>query len=443
MITDAGDDLTLVEGLSVPTGDAGATVYLDIGDESDLGALYPALVTTATGTPTTSDAGGLIVVGLTGVDPGDAALARIVLDLPGGGSVEHAVAIAGHPDADMSSVSAAGSPVNLGPGDSHKREVTLRDVNGTPVPGSASVISAAETDAKDQDLILSAASAKAGAAGVYEITITANSVEADDVDTNTDGSIADDEVVGRRDTLTRDADVGFHAFSVTITQLGESPEDVVKKEADANGDPIQAHVGGPIAALSVTSVTNLGGDEILTNGEVTVNAYDLITITLTATDKDGNAPPNKSAVTPLAGTGFVGAGDAAANALETNDAGEVSVNYRAGTATQNLGFRSNGVGAQLLVRIAAAEAAVDEGPSTYSLVGGASSTYVSWNGGDASSSVFENVAGLVIVWKWTGTMWVGYTSSPSAPAATKTDFALSDGDVLYVVSNGPVDITLD
>ena len=84
----------------------------------------------------------------------------------------------------------------------------------------------------------------------------------------------------------------------------------------------------------------------------------------------------------------------------------------------------------------------DTGPSIYSLVSGAGSTYVSWQGGDASSSEFENVAGLVVVWKWMGNAWVRYVSDPSVPASLKTDFALSNGDVLFVVSEGPVDITL-
>ena len=47
----------------------------------------------------------------------------------------------------MSSVSAAGTPVHLGLGDSHKRTVTLRDANGTPVPDSADLIVPAETKA--------------------------------------------------------------------------------------------------------------------------------------------------------------------------------------------------------------------------------------------------------------------------------------------------------
>ena len=52
--------------------------------------------------------------------------------------------------------------------------------------------------------------------------------------------------------------------------------------------------------------------------------------------------------------------------------------------------------------------------------------------------MFENVANLVRVWWWSGSMWIGYTSNPNAPGATKTDFAVSDGDTLFVVSNGAV-----
>ena len=86
---------------------------------------------------------------------------------------------------------------------------------------------------------------------------------------------------------------------------------------------------------------------------------------------------------------------------------------------------------------------MDTGPSVYSLADGAGGDLHTWNGGDASSAEFENVANLVIVWKWTGNMWVGYTSNPNAPAATKTNYTLSNGDHLWVVANGPVDLLLD
>ncbi len=117
------------------------------------------------------------------------------------------------------------------------------------------------------------------------------------------------------------------------------------------------------------------------------------------------------------------------------------MDYRAATATQVISFRAGSVGAQLLIRVAD-PAAPDAAPTTYDLVGSAGATFTSWQGGDASSAEFENVAGLEVVWKWTGSMWVAYVSDPAAPASTKTDFALADGDVLFVVSNGAVTITL-
>ena len=86
----------------------------------------------------------------------------------------------------------------------------------------------------------------------------------------------------------------------------------------------------------------------------------------------------------------------------------------------------------------------DTGPTVIELTDGPASTYVAWNDdwGTVSSSSFENVAGLVVVWKWTGTMWIGYTSSPTAPAATKTNFTVGPADVLYVIANGAVTITI-
>ena len=82
-------------------------------------------------------------------------------------------------------------------------------------------------------------------------------------------------------------------------------------------------------------------------------------------------------------------------------------------------------------------------PLTYTLVNAAGETYHSWSGGGASASgLFEDVTNLVVVWKWEGGTWAGYVSDPAAPASLKTDFPLSDGDILFVVSDGRVDITL-
>ena len=81
-------------------------------------------------------------------------------------------------------------------------------------------------------------------------------------------------------------------------------------------------------------------------------------------------------------------------------------------------------------------------PTTYTLADSAVSTFHTWQGGDATSAVFENVPNLEVVWKRDGANWVGYISDPSAPRGLKADFSLATGDTLYVISDGPVEITL-
>ena len=81
-------------------------------------------------------------------------------------------------------------------------------------------------------------------------------------------------------------------------------------------------------------------------------------------------------------------------------------------------------------------------PTTYTLADSAVSTLHTWQGGDATSAVFENVPNLEVVWKRDGANWIGYISDPSAPRGLKADFSLATGDTLYVISDGPVEITL-
>ena len=77
----------------------------------------------------------------------------------------------------MSSVSAAASPLNLGFGDSHKRDRhPARRQRHSRAAGRRwhyGPIDGGETDDDDQDLLLAVA-AKSGATGVYALTVTAN-----------------------------------------------------------------------------------------------------------------------------------------------------------------------------------------------------------------------------------------------------------------------------
>ena len=112
VVVNTGEDVTIADGLSVATDDGGdAVVYVDIKQESGL-ATREQLPR-----PTDPSAmGGLVAIGLTPT-VGKGSIGVITIDLGRGELFEHPFAIAGDPDADMSSVGAAASPVNLGPGD--------------------------------------------------------------------------------------------------------------------------------------------------------------------------------------------------------------------------------------------------------------------------------------------------------------------------------------
>ena len=237
VVTDAGDDVTLsstvlslaIADTEIDTDDKGA--YAAITDEEGLATAtgYPALADDANDADGSSDVSGLIAIGLDAVAEGTAATGRIIIDLDRGDSVEHAFAIAGDPNKDESTVSAAASPVNLGPGEKHTRTVSLRDANGTPVPLAAadieSVIAVSEDEADKADLVFALA-AKSGSEGDYTLTITANTPVEDDADT-----VDVDESEG-----TRTADVGLHAFTVLINELDGTTE-VVKKTVGRRWQP--------------------------------------------------------------------------------------------------------------------------------------------------------------------------------------------------------------
>ena len=102
--------------------------------------------------------------------------------------------------------------------------------------------------------------------------------------------------------------------------------------------------------------------------------------------------------------------------------------------------------AALLLALAAAIAASGRvavaQPATYTLADSAVSTFHTWQGGDATSAVFDGVPDLKIVWKWQDETWLPYVPHIEAPSRLKTDYSLADGDTLYVISDGPVEITL-
>lgn len=456
--TDLGKAFQIAGTSLSNTGGANDLVYVGISQESGLGANYPAVDSGTSGAP--GDTGGLVAVGLgtrTAADGGG--MGRICVDVDADGACEAEVSFsaAGAVNGEMSSVSGivsgAEGNVNLAEGLGHVRVITLRDKDGIPINGLSGAdaqITVTDKSEADGDHLLFdfGKNAKEALAAANErdaeadTTVTPNIPAVDGADNPASGAISSGKDGAYYLGISANsATVGSHAFEVAIG-AGNAK---ATKTVDADGNPLEAHIASPVRGLAITSVTDLNDNELLAGngGAASVNAgtSTLLTIEVTATGSDGLAPINGQTVNGLT----TGVGRFVKEDGATNNAGTVSFQYVFGgdaKATSLIFSHEGGARAVLLVGVSG-DAAVDDGPSVYSLVGSAGSTYVSWNGGDASSSVFENVAGLVIVWKWTGSMWVGYTSSPSAPAATKTVFGLSDGDVLYVVSNGPVDVELD
>jgi len=82
------------------------------------------------------------------------------------------------------------------------------------------------------------------------------------------------------------------------------------------------------------------------------------------------------------------------------------------------------------------------GSQTADLSTEAVATFIAWTFADSDSSIFENVAGLDAVWKWTGSEWVLYASDADAPSNLKTSFTLSSGDVLFIVTTAGVTVAI-
>ena len=469
VVTDLGKTITIAGADAPPgvlsnTGTAGAQVYVDVQQEGQLGTGYPIIPEQIESVDNSDSTGGLIAVGLAGDGVEGSAKGRICVDVDANGTceAEHAFAISGTVDGAMSSVSGIVSGgngnVNLAEDGAHVRIVTLRDKNEIPINGLD--VTSAQTQVKDTSaadgthlLFAFAKSADAAKAAAEVREAVVDDPNTDDVDetVNLPTNPADGAVASGKDGAyplgisASDDKVGLHSFSVTI---GEGHAKAVKT-ADADGNPLEAHIASDVKGLAITSVTNLAGDDLLSESggtqSVAAGTSRLLTITLSAAGSDGLAPINGRSVTAVSTSGgsIVGADAVGVVASKTNNAGEVTVRYVFGgeAASTTLVFTS-GSGEAVLI-VAAGDEAAAAGPATYSLASAAGATFHSWDGGEASSSVFENVANLVRVWWWSGSMWIGYTSNPNAPSATKTDFAVVDKDTLFIVATGPVSITLD
>jgi len=446
--TTLGDPFEVAVGLSNSGTGASANdrVYVGISQEGKLRSLdsdaYPAAANNGTA-PTASATGGLVAVGLgtRDADAIESGMGTICVDVDGNGTCEreYTFSVAGAVDGEMSFVGPViRGPHNLEEGKAHVRAIMLRDKNNVPVNGMAGEISV--KNVKDSNLgFAGGASAEKAedAAENRDDPDTTDIVETDHLPptelTLSEGTGEDGVYHLGITALTGTA--GLHAFEVTI---GSGNAELTKTN-DSDGNPLEAHIAGGITGLTIEAVSNRDGDVEVTNGEISVTPLDRITITVRAESGDHGRPPHNGSEVTLVRD------DSDRELTETtNDHGEVNFTLRAGRADHGVDLLSgNKYLAALTVRVADADApAADTGPTNYVLADTAGGNFHVWAGGDASSAEFENVANLVNVWKWTGNMWFNYVSDPGAPATIKTSYTLSDGDVLWVNTNGPVSITL-
>jgi hypothetical protein len=85
---------------------------------------------------------------------------------------------------------------------------------------------------------------------------------------------------------------------------------------------------------------------------------------------------------------------------------------------------------------------IEESPHIeISLVSTAGVSFVAWTSIETdAASAFDDVDNLDAVWWWNGADWKLF--APNAPASLSTNFHLAAGDVIFVLSSGPVTVIL-
>lgn len=174
-------------------------------------------------------------------------------------------------------------------------------------------------------------------------------------------------------------------------------------------------------------------------------AGDQVSLTVIASDSAGVTGDALVAVTNSGGS-------VSNDLISANAAGEASVfatSASAGTVIVEMTAVTQGTGGVLIpvadvdavvftITFAAVAAEAAPAATSVALSDAAASTFVSWTGAEANSSVFANVGGLTIVWFWNGTEWLAYV--PDGVAALQTSFVVPNGGVLYIVTTAAVSV---
>ena len=210
--------------------------------------------------------------------------------------------------------------------------------------------------------------------------------------------------------------------------------------------------GGTAASIQfVVEVGGSGGnnpDGLVASGDTTIEASIGDQVQLTVVASSGGTALGSAIILFESGTTTP-----APSQSSTSATGEASAFVTSGTAgTVVVSATAVTEGATSLIPVAGVSPVIFTitfGATTVALADGATATFTTWSGGDTTASqVFENVTNLVIVHKFTGDIsgpnggWAPYTSSPNAPAALKENYTLSNGDILFIITDGAVTISV-
>ena len=277
--------------------------------------------------------------------------------------------------------------------------------------------------------------------------------------------------VGALDSGGNDAAVGTLSFSVTdadgkavsqsnvkVTKstVGQSTPDKDSDDSDhltaglveigskaTPGDyTVEAKIVGVDDSEATTTVTVVGaaGDVSVESSASSSDAIgDVITVTATVNDEDGNAVADGTAVdfdvstsTGLAG---IGKGHGANDTIPTKG-GVASVKYAVvGAGTSVISASAGGAtGVVVVVSTAGTAAAADEAVSLDCLSATNGFATYTCDMDSSASELFGLVSGrgATAVHLWNGSDWVRYSVVDGAMVPGSSDFTVTDNDILYI-----------
>ncbi len=319
--------------------------------------------------------------------------------------------------ADSISVSGADSALAQN-GTAAKLAVEASAVDETPVVVAADAV-ASEGEAR---IVVTAVDASGNVATLAPDQVDVEIVDADDNLVTSIGSLETPQVDAKGNTV-------HTAVRITLNATDAAPGEYTVKVTFGDDDPETATVvvAGAVATVEIeTSATS-------------VAIGDIITVSATVTDDDGNLSPDVGEVT------FQAVGALTLNALGKGaDGGNVSIAVDDGMAEARFVVVSGSGTATIIASTAGvdgvtsvstdAAAAADEAVSLDCL--SATNGFATYTCGvdSSASELFGLVSGrgATAVHLWNGSDWVRYSVVDGAMVPGSSDFSVTEDDILYI-----------